>query len=723
MNKKIILIIIIFFIIIILGFGTYFFLPIGEKNDKNEFNDPRYSTEPTGLDFIQKDLDENKINLENALIYKVKFLFNDPTLPKKYASANGPFEDGGTFAEVQENWDKLSVETKKILEPYFLRPDNPESAISKIMNDEIKAPQTGLFKLIDKAYAFDRPLSYKSDDTLVTADGKIKVWYLEKKEMIGDKEEVTKIYYDIAQKIVSNLNTDQAYAQYVGLLGKIPPSDGSLGGDEKTDIYIGPSGFAQLGTSYGVNVPDNGNGRSSFIIIKNDLDDKNLKTTTVHELFHAFQRAFDCWIYKANWWWIEGTATWSEDFIYPKDNTEQGHVPSFIPKPEISLFKNGDNFEYGAYVFPFYLSNTYDRMTITKIFEGCSGSGDPLASADKNISGGFKKNWREFTLWNYNRKPIENYKNNDKSKIFPGSSSELGGNSETHFVSLLGESSYPTKLLEPLTAQVISYPLMDENNEIRKMTFKNLKNFTGKTDKAGIKAIIYPKKNAPYIEDWTNLEKRSFCFDKVDENLEKVVLIFSNAELKDKITATEIKIKNTNSCYDIDQAETMTVKPLFAVTPNYVGTLKYKAEGSLKKDSVPAKTKYSYLGKWTVNVNYLEQFPPQSIGGITATKMDFSYNHVLEFDLSIDSVINDGIFEVTTKEGNFKTPGWDVNNEITGQNVNVTQTAIPWDVPQKGVISEMTENGCKISLPDFVLYNSGGYRNLPHPIILEIKNN
>jgi hypothetical protein len=723
MKKKLILGLIVLAIIVV-GAGLYFFLPKGEKKTASEeFTDPRYSNEPTGVDLIQKDFDEGKFYLDTALIYKVKSIFRDPTLPQEYVTPNAPFEDDGAFAEVYENWDKLSAETKKTLEPYFLRPDNPESFLSKMLNEEIQPPETSWLKLIGQAKAYDRPISYKTDDTLITADSKIKVWYPEKKEIINGEEKITKLYYGTAQKIVSNLNKDGAYAQYVGLLGKTPPSDGTLGGDEKTDIYLGPSGFGQLGTSLGVNVPDNGNGRSSFIIIKESLDDKNLKTTTVHELFHAFQRAFECWLYPKNWWWIEGTATWSEDFIYPKDNTEQGHAPSFIPKSEISLFKKGDNFEYGAYVFPFYLSRTYDRMIITKIFEGCQGDGDPLASAEKTIDGGFKKNWKEFTLWNYNKKPVENYKNGDQSKVFPSSSSESSGNSDMNFISGLGEMPHSTKELAPLSAQVITYSLMDDGEEIRKMTFKNLKNFTGKTEKAAIKAIIYPKNSTPYTEDWTDKEKRSFCFDKVDENLEKVVLIFSNAELKNKINETNIKIKNTDSCFDIDQEETMTVKPGFAVTAGYVGTLKYQAEGSLKKDSVPANAKYAYLGKWAVNVNYMEQFPPQSIGGITATKMDFSYNHVLEFDLSADSVLNDGTFEATTKEGKFETPGWDVNNEITGQTVNIPQTAMPWDVPQKGVISEMTENGCKISLPDFVLYNSGGYRDLPHPIIFEIKNN
>lgn len=725
-NKQILIVIIVIIAVIIVA--GFFILPKIKRIDKtaDEFTDQRYSTETTGIDLIQKSLDEGKIDLDTALIYKVKFLFNDPTLPKEYASENAPFEDAGTFAEIQENWDKLSAETKKTLEPYFLRPDNPDSAISKIMNGEIKAPATSWFKLIDQVNAFDRPLSYKSDDTLITADGKIKVWYLEKKETINSEEKITKLYYDVAQKIVANLNKDGAHAQFIGLLGKTPPSDGTLGGDDKTDIFLATGAHVHLADSaggspsLGVNVPDNGNGRSSYIIIRENLNDKALKTTTVHELFHAFQRAFDCVLTTKNWWWIEGTATWSEDFIYPKDNSEQGYADDFIPKPQLSLNSRGDNFEYGAYVFPFYLSNTYDRMIITKIFEGCKGNGDPAVSVEKTIDGGFKKNWKEFTLWNFNKKPIENYKNADQSKYFPPKSSQSGSNADMTFLAP-GDNTIPTKELNPLTTQVIE-TFFSEAQGVRKAVFKDLKNFTGKSDKGAIKAIIYPKNNGqPYVEDWTEKESRSFCFDKADENFDKIILIFSNAELKNKIDASNIKVKTQESCYEINQGETLTVNPIFAVTADYVGTLRYQAEGELIRDSVPAKAKYPYLGKWKVKVDYLEHFPAQRVYATVSSQMDFSYNHYLEFDLSAESVLKDGTVSVTTKEGKFETPGWTVHNEISNQSVTVPQNKTIWDVPQKGVISEMTENGCKISLPDFVLYNSGGYRDLPHPIVLEIK--
>lgn len=714
----------IFAVVILIAIAVIVAWVFWPKSQKSTV-DQRYYSGPTGLDLIDQALTDKKIDLDTALIYKVKFVFRDPTLPKEYFTKEFPFEEGGTFAEVSENWDKLSSTTKEILAPYFKRPDDPESYISKSLNGEIQAPKVGL-GLIKTAQAFDRPLSYKSDDSLNTADGKIKVWYLEKKETVNGREEITKLYYPVAQKIVANLNTDGAYAQFVGLLGKTPPSDGSLGGDNKTDIYVVPTGYSLLlnednSSSQGVNAPDGPTNGSSFILIRDNLNAKYLKTTTVHEIFHAFQRSFNCWLTKANWWWIEGTATWSEDMIYPKEDSEQGYVESFIPRPDTSLFGNGKNFEYGAYVFPFYLSNTYDRGVITKVFEGCKDSNNPLDSAEKNIDGGFKKNWKEFTLWNFNQKPVEYYKNADQSKKFPANTSQ---NSNNDLIFLApGETPIPTKELKPLTAQVIE-TFFSETQGVRKAVFKDLKNFTGKTNKASIRAIIYPKNNGqPYIEDWTEKESRSFCFDKADENFDRIILIFGNAELKNKIEAANIKVKTSESCYAIEQSETMTVNPIFAVTAGYTGTLKYQAEGELAKDSVPAKAKYPYLGKWKVKVDYLEHFPAQRVYSIVSSPMDFSYNHYLEFDLSAESVLKDGTVSVVTKEGKFETPGWTVHNDISNQSVTVPQNKTLWDVPQKGVISDMTANGCKISLPDFVLYNSGGYRNLPHPIVLEIKNN
>jgi hypothetical protein len=151
-----------------------------------------------------------------------------------------------------------------------------------------------------------------------------------------------------------------------------------------------------------------------------------------------------------------------------------------------------------------------------------------LQSAENTIDGGFKKNWKEFTLWKYNKKPVENYKNGDLSKIFSGDTSESGGNAGLNFVSELGEIPYATAELAPLTAQVISYVLVNDDNQIRKMTFRNLKNFTGKTDRAGIKAVIYPKSGTPYIEDWPKKKAAVSVWIRPMKIIDNVILIFSN---------------------------------------------------------------------------------------------------------------------------------------------------------------------------------------------------
>ena len=291
MKKKVVLVLV-FLVLILVAVAAWFFWP----QTPQQVADQRYYSGPTGLNLIDQALTDKKIDFETALVYKVKFVFRDPSLPKEYFTKEFPFEEGGVFAEVNESWDRLSSATKEILAPYFKRPDDPESYISRSLNGEIQASKTGL-GLIKAAQAFYRPLSYKSDDSLITADGKIRVWYLEKKETISGREKITKMYYGTAQKIVANLNVDQAYAQFVGLLGKVPPSDGTLGGDGRLDIYVGPVNYSLLlntngSSSQGVNAPDGPINGSSFIVIRENLNDRYLKTYNSTRGVSCFSASF-----------------------------------------------------------------------------------------------------------------------------------------------------------------------------------------------------------------------------------------------------------------------------------------------------------------------------------------------------------------------------------------------------------------------------------------------
>ncbi|TAN33598.1 hypothetical protein EPN28_02185 [Patescibacteria group bacterium] len=684
----------------------------------------RLATGPTGLDMIEQDLTDRKIDFETALIYKVQFLFgDDEKLPEKYWSGQLVFEDAGVFVRLMENYGQLSDKTKAILAPYFKRPDDPDSFINrqeqKLAMERARQPE--FFRFAEAALAYDRPLSFKG--ALVTADGKIKIWHPEITVMEDGKQVKQALFDNTAKKIAANLNADKAYTRFKDLLGVEPPPDGALGGDNKTDIYVvaGTSKWvkSKSGSTYGVNVPDPNN-KSSFVIVRDNLSDAMLKGTTVHELFHTFQHAFGSAFSAKNWWWIEGTAVWAEDFIYPKLNTEQEYSGTFIPKPEVALYKDGQNHEYGAYVFPFYLSQKYGVGIIKKIFDAAR-SASALEAADKTIAGGLKANWKEFTLWNYNRAPVNFYK--DQSGVFPKRSSDEGANAKMHLYSELGAFILWQDPVAALTAQVAEVSVADEGKKIKKVIFGDLKKFSGQLDKAGVKAVIFPKAKSepPYIEDWTNKESRAFCLEIAKENFERVVLIFSNGEQSKKTSITRLVVDNRPSCFGISANKTLVITPLFSLSANYKGALDFAADGEMTGPAAKG-AKYPYLGKWKVKVKYREKFPPQYIAGQAAVSaMDFNYDHELEFDLGGAGVLKDGTFAVKMTAGQFSTAGWSAKNLLSGKTANVSAGAVALETAAKGVLYELSENGAKIKFPDLQLYNSGGYRNLSEPLVLEIK--
>ncbi|MFH1789682.1 MAG: hypothetical protein ABH832_01290 [bacterium] len=726
--KKIVFFVILFLITIVF---VIYIVKYSKNNDQTTGNSAdqtilptRVSYNPSGTDMILKDLENQKIDYEMSLLYRVQYIFGDKSLPQQYLTTSTIFEDQAVFWEIKENYSKLSDNTKQALKPYLARPDDPDSYWNNVILDSpIVNSSEGYsvpsFSLVDTVFAYSRPTSsYKHFVT--TTDGKIKVWYAEKK--VGNS--TVKLFESTAKQIAANFNSDTAYSRFNGLLGRIPPSDGTLGGDEKTDIYVVPGSNPLLkmennNVAYGVNAPDTGRD-SSFILIKDGLPDRHLKTTPVHELFHAFQRAF-AWGSSENWW-LEATAVWSEDYIYSKLDTEQEYLESFLPKPDIKLTKTGKNHEYGAYLFPFHLTQKFGDAIIKKIFQGGDNGWNAIKSIDKNIDGELKKNWKEFTLWNYNRKPARYY--NDKSGKFSNLSTDEGANADMTFITGLGNFDIEPKELEALTSQVIDIDIDDDGGNVRKVIFKDFTNFTGKSEKAGLKAIIFPRGNEhPYVEDWTEKKQRSFCLDDSKEDVKRVILITSNANIESKISASKFKVEAKETCFEISQEEIMNANAIFALSSNYIGKVDYSLSGE-QISKATKNAKYPYLGKWKVAVKYVEHWPSQTMMGMTASKMDFQYDHFLEFDLGVDTVAKDGNFTVQTEKGDFKTPGWQIVNHITGDITTIPANLTAWDLSskqEKGVIYDMSEAGAKIKLPEFVLHNSGGYRSLEHPIILEIK--
>ena len=143
--------------------------------------------------------------------------------------------------------------------------------------------------------------------------------------------------------------------------------------------------------------------------------------TAAHEFFHAVQFNMD---WKERAVIMEGTATWIEDAWLSEDDpyfyyeyldsinaNYQFLQDSALHSPEVSLdaYQNlgdGENFEYGAWLFYRFLEERYDSWgpeIVRMIWEEAAGSKNGVAAirsalAKKNIQ--FRKAFAEFARWN-----------------------------------------------------------------------------------------------------------------------------------------------------------------------------------------------------------------------------------------------------------------------------------------------------------------------------------
>ncbi len=590
---------IIFIVIILLVLLAVFFIFYSKKTSNNnaepgsDFYDFFEIEGNNSIDLIDNALSEEKIDYETSLIYKMYAIFGDDKLPQEYTSDVMMLNANEPFIEVKAALDSLSPETQAVLSPFLKRPDDPNS----YYNLKYKKSSNGedeneiISSIIPSASARSNvdPNLYCSTCFLYAAGSRVKIWY--PNDNI-DAPEAGQGYmmtidqptlYSMAERLQTILNTDRIYERFTQLLQRETDNDGTLGGDDALDVYIGPLNKRAAAVA----CSDNATFPSSAYIVMNAgwfNFDRFYKSTLAHEMFHAFQYSYT-WSLANSRWWAEATAVWAEDFIYKGFNSEQRTLKHFLPYPNKTLYDNHPNpFKYGAYIFPYFLSQNSGAQTIKNIWEDCNYSGC-LDAIDSNITDGFKGQWKEFTLWNYNINPVRYYE--DENGFSTISSSKNIGD-----IFLAGDDTIPIPAIKPLSAQVIRLTNLIDLNTYKQLIFKDLKDFTNLSDKASIKAVIYLKDRTNKVEDWTDLEERVFCLacddnndECVPEELDYVVLIFSNADITNDLASSEIKTEGkeeacTGSWYGtLKIKETMILPaPLVTITQTWDVVIKEELE-------------------------------------------------------------------------------------------------------------------------------------------------
>ena len=582
------------------------------------------------FDLIEKALAEEKIDYDTSLIYEMYAIFGDDRLPSEYESDVMILNTNEPFIEIRENYDSLSAETKEALSPFLVRPDDPASYYNlkyKASSDE-EDKDTVWSKIIPTAHARPNVNTnlYCSNCFLYAANSRVKIWYPDAsidapEAQYGDMMTIDQAtLYSMAERLQGILNTDRIFERFTELLLREPDNDGSLGGNDAMDIYVGPLNKRAAAVA----VADSAPFPSSAYIIMNAgwfNFDRFYKTTLAHEMFHCFQYSYT-WSLANSRWWAEATAVWSEDFIYKGFNSEQRTLKHFLPYPTKSVDDNQPNpFKYGAYIFPYFLTQNSGNETIRNIWEDCTYSGC-VDAIDNNISDGFKGQWKEFTLWNYNIAPVRYY--TDTNGFSTLSSSK---NVSDQFIA--GDDTISIGDIIPLSAQVLRLNNVVDQNTYKQLIFKDLKDFTSQSDKAGIKAVIYLKDSNKKVEDWTELEERVFCLvceenndECVEEKLDYIVLIFSNADKANSLAASAIKTEGKEEACTGTWYGTIKVNETMTISNPFIGTITQSWNVVIKEE-----LEQVHVGKeGAINPKAVSNDPTIDLE-FHAMKQDIKYNY------------------------------------------------------------------------------------------------
>ncbi|MGB2698153.1 MAG: MXAN_6640 family putative metalloprotease, partial [Candidatus Zixiibacteriota bacterium] len=305
---------------------------------------------------------------EQSLIQSVEHAFSKEKEIISTDTLRHPVCATPLMMEIMLNWDKISSEAQKILNPYTERPDF--------------SPHT--------EYTFDSPSGHFKIHYTITGEAAVY------RSDIDENQDGIPDYVNQCAVIL-----DHVWSKEIDSLGyDTPPSDAvhppemDNGGDGKYDVYLDnlhPDFFGASYPEYQVKpgIPI----YTSYLMLRNDYSFwveehplyKNvyepMKVTAAHEFFHAIHFGYDATevevdpdsFYKP--YWMEISAVWMEDMVYDNINDYLGYLPHFYQEPWLSLrtFRSPvDYHPYASCVWAFFLQEKFGRDVIKKIWEKCA---------------------------------------------------------------------------------------------------------------------------------------------------------------------------------------------------------------------------------------------------------------------------------------------------------------------------------------------------------------
>jgi len=469
----------------------------------------------TPIVLIEEDFADEKITLEEYLLYSAAAHFDKGSLPSEYEGEDIPPHDYSMIVQmISENFDALSPFAQNTLRQYILTPDNPDSywydgkdILLEDYDDEVEVSSA-------VAHAVDWITLVPFADAVVhksPTNHEFEIFYPTAAEKPQAIKVVDALMKSQAKYIASGYPEIQEWI-YVKLKDMPPNSQGFI-------TY----GLAGMLTREGKS--------RCHIILNTRNDEKRMKTVVAHELFHCvqYQMGHKAWLNK---WLLESTATWSEHHVYPTENTEHERDTIIFPHLNNYMLKFGNLHEYGSYLWWFYLEQEYSSFDIIRssLVEGVSVGQKKML---KNRAA-FSEELKDYAVWNVNFEPFKYYTDH-AGEPTSGVSSPA---SEEYDL-----GTFKKKFDIDLNRGGILYRGFFVDEKVDKLKF-DLTPFTG----SGIGVqILYQILGEWHQRDVSHENEVVFCRSRPEQEVDYAIVVFSNPNLDDMFLG-ELEVDATEAC-------------------------------------------------------------------------------------------------------------------------------------------------------------------------------
>jgi hypothetical protein len=492
---------------------------------------------PTTFQLIEGAVVKGEIDDETALLYKVYDFFGDARLPQAYRGDPPGQGDHGILFEVSNRWSALSAQTQHALEPFLTPPIYSNSWFAG-------TPAVGPASL-------ERSGSIAADWTRIET-ARAAVWY-----RAADAGAATAANYLAAS--IETIWDKETELMHSVINPRDPVPDGDQthnGGDAKLDIYVLPSfRDPDIATAAGATIPypartsdQPDDPRAIYILIKirHASTVESAREVLAHEFFHAIAATFKNGF---NGWLNEATATWMEDFVYPTQihNLEQRDAYYYLAKQEgpppgggyKESFDTPNDNGYQDYLFFLYLARRYSPDVNRQIWYYQENM--PILKAIRTaIPGGFAQQWPEFAIRCWNHPDVDDFSKWDdlsfglvEGAADPYIGLASGGGGWTISYSLSQRS------VEHLA---MNYAFVDVvSDSIKRVEIQNQPAVSG-SPFAKTTAWIQLADGSTRVENWTDRPRVVFCRDKASENVEKVLILYTNSGEADAVVWGDGKV-------------------------------------------------------------------------------------------------------------------------------------------------------------------------------------